>query len=85
LNNPIPTLEPFKTIKTLRFDNKFGYNKNEHVAFECKMIIEMNKIRNGVIEELGRLYDRDIKRINNYYETKIANFGKMNKNISVEE
>ncbi len=45
----------------------------------------MNKIRNGVIEELGRLYDRDIKRINNYYETKIANFGKMNKNISVEE
>ena len=73
----------FHAIKQVSVNNSRSYNRDELVAFDCSLLFTLDDRVADSVAAVSEGHNKNLKKIQNNYKVKIANFGNSNKGPSL--
>ena len=73
----------YPSIQSINMENSRIYNKNEMIGFECQILFQIENKVPGVVDASSKVNQKNLKRMQKKYETKIANYGRPNELINL--
>ncbi len=73
----------YPSIQSINMENNRIYNKNELIGFECQILFRIENKVPGVVESSSKVNQKNLKRMQKKYETKIANYGRPNEPLNL--
>ena len=75
----------YPSIQSINMQNNRIYNKNELIGFECQILFHIENKLPGAVETSSKANQKNLKRMQKKYETKIANYGRPNESLNLQE